>query len=107
MSRIKGGMSSVVRQAQKMQSRLSKLQDDMGERTVESQVGGGLVKCTVNGNREVISLSIAPDAIDPEDPETLEALLTAAFNEAMKNVQDMIDTETSRVTGGVNLPGLF
>jgi DNA-binding YbaB/EbfC family protein len=100
-------MSSVVRQAQKMQSRLSKLQEEMKERTVEAHVGGGLVKCKVNGDRQVVELSIAPEVIDPDDPETLQDLLTAAFNEAMKNVQDMIDTETGKVTGGVNLPGMF
>ena len=107
MSGIKGGYGSVVRQAQKMQSRLSRLQDELAERTVEAQVGGGLVKCKVNGDREVVSLSVAPEVIDPSDPTTLEELLIAAFNEAMGNIQEMIDAETSKVTGGISMPGLF
>ena len=104
---LKGGYNSIVRQAQKLQSRLSKLQEELAERTVEAQVGGGLVKVTINGNREVVGLSVAPDVIDPDERESLEDLLVAAFNEAIKNVQDMIDTETNKLTGGVNMPWMI
>lgn len=104
---LKGGYNSIVRQAQKLQSRLSKLQEELAERTVEAQVGGGLVKVTINGNREVVGLSVAPEVIDPEERESLEDLLVAAFNEAIKNVQDMIDTETNKLTGGVNMPWMI
>lgn len=104
---LKGGYNSVVRQAQKLQSRLSKLQEELAERTVEAQVGGGLVKVTINGNREVVGLSVAPEVIDPEERDSLEDLLVAAFNEAIKNVQDMIDTETNKLTGGVNMPWMI
>ncbi|MBN1947139.1 MAG: YbaB/EbfC family nucleoid-associated protein [Bradymonadales bacterium] len=107
MSNIKGGYNSIVRRAQKLQSQLSKLQDNLAERTVEVQVGGGLVKVTINGSRQVVDISIAPEVIDPSDPQGLQELLTAAFNEAIKNVQEMIDNETSRLTGGVNLPGML
>ena len=107
MSAMKGGYNSVVRRAQKMQSQLTKLQEELTGRTVEAQVGGGLVKVTINGDREVVALSISPDVIDPDDPESLQELLTAAFNEAMGNVQEMIDTETSKLTGGVNMPWML
>ena len=107
MSAMKGGYNSVVRRAQKIQSQLTKLQEELTDRTVEAQVGGGLVKVTINGDREVVAISISPDVIDPDDPESLQELLTAAFNEAMGNVQEMIDTETSKLTGGVNMPWML
>lgn len=104
---VKGGFNSVMRQAQKMQSKLTKLQEEFGERTVEAQVGGGVVSLTMNGNREVVNLRIEPDVVDPEAIEDLTDLLTLAFNEAIKNVSDMIETETNKVTGGVNMPWMF
>lgn len=107
MSAIKGGYSSIVRQAQKLQSRLSKLQEELKERTVEAQVGGGAVVVTINGDRQVVGVKIAPELADPKDLDSLQELLTAAFNEAIKNIQDMIDTETSKITGGVNMPWIL
>jgi len=107
MSNVKGGFNSLVRQAQKMQSRLSKLQEEFSDRTVETQVGGGVVKLTVNGAREVVNIELDPDVVDPQDIPGLVDLLTVAFNEAMKNVSDMIETETSKVTGGFNMPGMM
>ena len=107
MSNVKGGFNSLMRQAQKMQSRLSKLQEDFGHRTVQAQVGGGAVKITVNGAREITELFIAPEVVDPDDIAGLVDLLTVAFNEAMQNVSDMIETETNKVTGGFNMPGLM
>ena len=104
---VKGGFNSVLRQAQKLQSRLSKVQEELKERTVEAQVAGGAVKITVNGSREVIDLSVAPEVVDSESVDELCDLLTVAFNEAMKNVSDMIETETNAVTGGVNMPWMF
>lgn len=104
---VKGGMNSVLRQAQKLQGRLTKLQEEFVDRTVESQVAGGAVKVTVNGKREVVGLHIDPEVIDGENTEELIDLLTLAFNEAMKNVSDMIETETNKVTGGVNMPWMF
>ena len=107
MSPVKRKRNSLVRQAQELQSRLSKLQEDLADRTVESQVGGGSVRVTINGDREVVGLHIDPDVIDPSDLGSLQELLTAAFNEAIKNIQEMIDSETSKLTGGVNMPWLF
>lgn len=107
MSSLKGGYNSIVRQAQKLQSRLSKLQEELADRTVEAQVGGGAVRLTINGDRKVVGLEIEPDVIDPNDVESLKELLITAFNEAIHNVQDMIDTETSKLTGGVNMPWIL
>jgi len=107
MSAMKGGYNSVVRQAQKLQSRLSKLQEEMADRTVEAQVGGGAIKLTINGDRKVVELSIDPGVVDAEDVESLQDLLIAAFNEAISNVQEMIDSETSKLTGGINMPWIL
>jgi DNA-binding YbaB/EbfC family protein len=107
VSAIKGGYNSIVRQAQKLQSRLTKLQEELGQRTVEAQVGGGQVKITVNGDRKVVGLVINPEILDREDPQPLTEMLIAGFNEAMKNIQDMIDTETTKLTGGVNMPWML
>ena len=104
MSAIKGGYNSIVRRAQKMQSQLTKLNETLADRIVESQVGGGSVKLSMNGNREVVSLEIDPAVADPDDLESLQDLLIAAFNETIQNVQDMIDAETSKLTGGINMP---
>ncbi len=107
MSNVKGGFNSIVRQAQKMQSRLTKLQEELEQRTVEAVVSGGAVTISVNGKREVVGLSIAKDAVDPEDIESLCEMLTVAFNEAMQNVSDMIETETNKITGGISMPGML
>jgi DNA-binding YbaB/EbfC family protein len=107
VSNVKGGFNSIVRQAQKMQSRLTKLQEELEQRTVEAVVSGGAVTISVNGKREVVGLSIAKDAVDPEDIESLCEMLTVAFNEAMQNVSDMIETETNKITGGISMPGML
>lgn len=97
----------MVRQAQKLQGRMSKLQDELGNRTVDAQVGGGLVKIKINGKREVEEVVIAKEVVDPEDVGSLQDLLTAAFNEAIKNIQAMIETETNQITGGVDMPWML
>jgi DNA-binding YbaB/EbfC family protein len=107
VSAIKGGYNSIVRQAQKLQSRLSKLQEELKERTVEAQVGGGAVVVTINGDREVTAVRVSPEVVDADDLDGLQELLVAAFNEAIKNIQEMIDTETSKITGGVNMPWIL
>ncbi|MCA9563382.1 MAG: YbaB/EbfC family nucleoid-associated protein [Myxococcales bacterium] len=107
MSNIKGGFNSIVRKAQKMQAQLTKLQEELSDRTVEAQVGGGAVKVTVNGERQVVGLEIEPGIIDPEDRDALIDLLKAGFNEAMKNVSEVDATETNKVTGGVNMPWML
>jgi DNA-binding YbaB/EbfC family protein len=107
MSTVKGGFSSIVRQAQKMQQQIGRIQDDMGSRVMEASSGGGKVTAWVNGKQELIGLKIAPEVIDPQDPSLLEDLVMAAVGQAIKQSQEMVAEEVNKVTGGINIPGLF
>ena len=100
-------MNKLMKQAKQMQAKMSKVQDELEEKTVEATAGGGAVKVVVNGKQEVLDLEIDPDAVDPDDVEMLEDLILAAVNEGMREVQDMIDDEMGQVTGGMNMPGMF
>jgi len=95
-----------MKQAKQMQAKMSKVQDELEEKTVEATAGGGAVKVVVNGKQEVLDLEIDPDAVDPEDVEILEDLILAAVNEGLRKVQDMVDDEMGKVTGGMNIPGM-
>jgi len=95
-----------MKQAKQMQAKMSKVQDELEEKTVEATAGGGAVKVVVNGKQEVLDLEIDPDAVDPEDVEMLEDLILAAVNEGLRKVQDMVDDEMGKVTGGMNIPGM-
>ncbi len=101
-----GDMGKMMKQVQKMQSEMAKLQEELAERTVEATAGGGVVKVVANGRHEIKEIHIDPEAIDPEEPELLEDLVLAAVNEAMKEAQDMISEEMSKITGGMKLPGM-
>ena len=100
-------ISNVVKQAQKMQEEMEKVQTELEDKTVEATSGGGAVKVVVSGKKEIVSLKIQPDAVDPEDVETLEDLITVAVNDAIKQADDMMAEGMSAVTGGLNIPGLF
>lgn len=100
-------MNSVIKQAQKMQEQMEKVQSELEEKTVEATSGGGAVSVTVTGKKEVVSLKIQPDAVDPEDVETLEDLIMVAVNDAVKKADEMMADGMSAVTGGLNIPGLF
>jgi len=102
-----GNMAKMMKQVQKMQSDMLKLQEELGERTVESTAGGGVVKVVANGRQEVVSLEIKPEAVDPEDVEMLQDLVLTAVNDALKKAQEMMSSEMGKLTGGMNLPGLF
>lgn len=104
---MKGGMGNLFKQAQQMQQKMAKLQDELGQRTVEASVGGGMVSVTVNGKNEVLSLKIEPQVVDPDDVEMLEDLVLAGVNEALRKSQEMISEEMSKLTGGMKIPGLF
>ena len=104
---MKGGMGNLFKQAQQMQQKMAKLQDELGQRTVEASVGGGMVTVTVNGKNEVLSLKIEPQVVDPDDVEMLEDLVLAGVNEALRKSQEMISDEMSKLTGGMKIPGLF
>ena len=100
-------MRKMMKQAQKMQAKMAKMQEEMAEKTLEVTSGGGAVKVVVNGKQELVDLTIDPEAVDPEDVEMLEDLILAAVNEGMRKVQEMIEEEMGKVTGGMNLPGMF
>ena len=104
---MKGGMGNLFKQAQQMQQKMAKLQDELGQRTVEASVGGGMVSVTVNGKNEVLSLKIEPQVVDPDDVEMLEDLVLAGVNEALRKSQEMISDEMGKLTGGMKIPGLF
>ncbi len=100
-------MNKLMKQAQQMQAKMAKMQEELEEKTVEATAGGGVVKVLVNGKQELLDIKIDPDAVDPEDVEMLEDLILAAVNEGMRKVQDMVSTEMGKLTGGMNIPGMF
>ena len=96
-------MSNVIKQAQKMQAEMEKVQEELEDKVVEGTAGGGAVIATANGKKEILSLKISPDAVDPEDIETLEDLVMVAVNDAVKKADDMMAEGMSAVTGGLIL----
>jgi DNA-binding YbaB/EbfC family protein len=100
-------MNNLMKQAQQMQAKLAMLQNELAEREVEASAGGGMVKVKVNGKQKLISISINKECVDPNDVTTLEELVFTAVNQAMKDSQDMVQQAMSKVTGGMNIPGLF
>lgn len=100
-------MNNLMKQAQQMQAKLSMLQNELAEREVEASAGGGMVKVKVNGKQQLLSISIDKECVDPNDVATLEELVFTAVNQAMKQSQDMVQQAMSKVTGGMNIPGLF
>ena len=97
----------MMKQAQKMQAQILKIQEEMAERTVEASSGGGMVSVTANGKQEVLSVRIEREVVDPEDVEMLQDLVLAAVNEALKKAQEMVAEEMAKVTGGLQLPGMM
>ncbi len=102
-----GNMNSMIKQAQKMQEEMLKAQEELGEKTVEASVGGGAVSVVVSGKKELVSVTLSPDAVDPDDIEMLQDLIVSAVNEAMRKADDMAASSMSRITGGMNIPGLL
>ena len=103
----RGGMGNIMKQAQMMQKRMAQMQQELEERRIEATSGGGMVKAVVSGKQQLISLTIDPKAVDPEDVEMLQDLVVAAVSEALKQSQKMSEEEMGKITGGLNLPGLF
>ena len=101
----KAQMQNMLKKARKMQEELQKKQEEQKKQTVDVSVGGGAVSLTMNGEKQITALKIAKDAIDPEDPEMLEDLITTAVNEAGKKADEMVQKSMSQVTGGLGLPG--
>ena len=104
-----GGMNqaAMIKQAQKMQQEMLRMQEEMENKTYSAAAGGGMVKATVNGKHEVLSVEINPEAVDPDDVEMLQDMIIAAVNEAMRTADTDAANNMSRLTGGLNLGGLF
>ena len=103
-----GQMAGMMEKVQKMQNEMKKMQDELKRKTVEVTAGGGAVKIVMNGEKQVQSLVIDPAAVDPEDVEMLQDLISAAFNESIKKVDDMMASEMGKLTSGLGLPpGMF
>lgn len=100
-------MQSMMRQVQKMQADMESLQADLDSREYEIKAGGGVVTVKINGKKEVQSIDIKPEIVDPDDIETLSDVLVAAINEAIKKVEDTNSSEMQKVTGSVSIPGIF
>lgn len=100
-------MQSMMRQVQKMQDDMAALQEDLDSREYEIKAGGGVVTVKINGKKEIQSIDIKPEIVDPDDIETLSDVLVAALNEAIKKVEDTNSTEMQKITGSVSLPGMF
>ena len=102
-----GGMNmNMIKQAQKMQQDMLKMQAEMEEKEYEATAGGGVVSAKVSGKKEVVSITIDPEAVDPDDVEMLQDMVMAAVNEAIKKVNETNSEEMSKVTGALNLPGM-
>ncbi len=106
---FKGGpnLQGLMKQAQKMQEKIAKAQEELKTKKVETSVGGGMVTVVFNGGQELLSIKINPEAVDPEDVETLQDLVMSAVNAGLKKSQEMVQEEMSHITGGMNIPGMF
>ncbi len=102
-----GGMQQLMKQANQMQNKMKKIQEELATKEFEGTSGGGAVKVTVNGNNELKAVVINPDAVTPDDVEMLQDLIMSATNDALKNAKETHDKEMSKVTGGMNIPGMF
>lgn len=102
-----GNMNQLLKQAQKMQTDMQKMQEELESKEVEASVGGGAVTVKVNGKKEVVDIQIKPEVVDPDDIEMLQDLVLSAVNQALRGVDDMQSSQMNKITGGMNIPGLF
>ncbi len=100
-------MQAMLRQAQKIQEDMAALQEELDSREYEIKAGGGVVSVKINGKKEILSIDIQPEIVDPDDIETLSDILTAAVNEAIKRVETTNSDEMDKITKGMNMPGMF
>ena len=100
------GMGNMMKQAQKLQSQMMKLQEELADKTVESSSGGGMVTVVANGRQQIVSIQIENEVVDPDDVEMLQDLILAAVNDSLAKAQEMVSSEMGKLTGGLNIPGL-
>ena len=101
------GMGDMMKQAQKLQARMLKVQEELAEKKVESTAGGGMIKVVANGRQQIVSIRIEKEVVNPEDVEMLQDLILAAVNDALTKSQEMVAAEMGKLTGGLRLPGLM
>lgn len=99
-------MGKLMKQAQQLQAKMAKMQEELSEKTVEASAGGGMVTAVANGKQEVVSIHIEKEVIDPDDAEMLQDLIMAAVNDALNRAKDMMNEEMGKLTKGMNIPGL-
>lgn len=99
-------MQKMMKEAQKLQARVAEMQQKLAEETVEATAGGGVVKVVATGDKKIDKIEISPEVVDPEDVEMLEDLVVAAVNEALHKVDEMVEKEMGKLTGGLNIPGM-
>lgn len=99
-------MQQMMKQARKMQEQMAAMQENLSQTTVDTSAGGGMVKVTVNGDMQITSLKLDPEAIDPEDVEMLEDMIIAAVNEAVRGVAEVANKQMGSIAGGLNIPGM-
>ena len=102
-----GNMNQMLKQAQKMQQEMMRAQQELEEREIEATSGGGAVTVKISGKKELTDITISPEVVDPDDIDMLQDLIIAAVNEAMRKADEESSREMSKLTGGLNIPGLF
>ncbi|HHV16563.1 MAG TPA: YbaB/EbfC family nucleoid-associated protein [Gelria sp.] len=102
----RGSMNKMIKQAKQVQEQIVKMQEELREREIETSAGGGAITVRINGKQELVAIKISPEVVDPEDIEMLEDLVMAAVNEGVRQSQEMVSEEMSKITGGFNIPGL-
>ncbi|WP_127533747.1 YbaB/EbfC family nucleoid-associated protein [Paenibacillus kobensis] len=100
-------MQHMMKQVKKMQEQMLKAQEELGTKTVEGSAGGGVVTVKVNGHKQILSIAIKPEAVDPEDVEMLQDLVMTAVNDALAKAEEMANDDMGKYTGGMKIPGLF
>ncbi|TLN22464.1 YbaB/EbfC family nucleoid-associated protein [bacterium] len=102
-------MGNMLRQAQQMQQKMTRMQEELAQKEIEASSGGGMVVCRVSGKQEILSLKISPEVVDPKEVEMLEDLVKAAVGEAIRKSQELVTAEMNKITGGMglNLPKMF
>ena len=100
-------LNAMLKQAQKMQEDMAAMQEELDAREYDISAGGGVVGVKINGKREILAIDIKPEIVDPDDIETLSDILVAAVNEAIKRVNDTNEAEMQKITGSMNMPGMF
>ena len=99
-------IGNIMKQAQKIQAQIAKVQEELADKTVEAAAGGGMVSVVVNGKQEILSIKIEPEVIDAQDKDMLQDLVVAAVNEGLRKSQEMVAEEMKKITGGLQIPGL-